>query len=77
MLELDILLREYLIKNAAHLNARQRAQFEKLLECKDQQLHDAFCGKAALPDAASHALLEAIKRDLSPDKPPLARPTPL
>lgn len=42
MLELDLILLDFLDKRFLRLNAASKAQFEKLLHCEDQELYRWF-----------------------------------
>jgi len=60
MLELDILLRGYLIQYGEKLNEQQLDLFESMLELQDQTLFDAYAGKRELENELHQQLLLRI-----------------
>lgn len=61
MLELDLLLEEFLDKAYARLEPRQRALFVDLLHSPDQQLYDYFLGEATPADPEVAQLVARIR----------------
>lgn len=60
MLELDLLLADFLDHGHAHLSGDEQATFARLLGCQDQQLHDWLISQIAPPDPAMRALVRRI-----------------
>jgi succinate dehydrogenase flavin-adding protein (antitoxin of CptAB toxin-antitoxin module) len=61
MLELDLLLSGYLDRAAAPLAASEQADFERLLACQDQLLHDWLIGDRQPEDPALRVLVARIR----------------
>ena len=57
MLELDLVLARFLEENYARLTARQRKEFEQLLELPDQELWQLVRGD----DASASAVIGALR----------------
>ncbi|WPL16148.1 Antitoxin CptB [Thiorhodovibrio winogradskyi] len=61
MLELDLLLSDFIDQGYAQLSSTERADFARLLGCQDQRLHDWLIGHSEPSDAALRALVERIR----------------
>jgi antitoxin CptB len=61
MLELDLLLRDFLERGYAQLDARQRASFEQLLECPDAVLLAWLMGRVRPSDKDVGQLVDKIR----------------
>ena len=65
MLELDLVLERFLGENYAQLTARQRQEFETLLELEDHDLWALVSGRDATDDPQLAAMIERL-REVSP-----------
>ena len=61
MLELDLLLNNFVEKKAAQLDERQRQTFELLLSYPDQTLFDLLLGEAISSDSMISNMIEDIR----------------
>ena len=61
MLELDLLLNNFVEKKAAQLDERQRQTFELLLSYPDQTLFDLLLGEAISSDTMISNMIEDIR----------------
>ncbi len=61
MLELDLLLRQFVERNLATLTAAQLAAFEELLSCSDPELYDWLMGYAEPTDRKLAEIVTLIK----------------
>lgn len=61
MLELDILLNEYLDKSFDSMSPEQSAAFNAMLDYPDQVLFDLLLGNMQSSDAAINSLIPAIQ----------------
>ncbi|NIR32102.1 MAG: succinate dehydrogenase assembly factor 2 [Gammaproteobacteria bacterium] len=75
MRELDLLLTRFMQHGFDALPASDRAAFERLLECTDQEILAWITGNAAPPDAALERIVTAIRRTRETSGP--HRPPPL
>ncbi len=62
MLELDLLLNQFLDTGFMRLDAARRAEFVRLLGYQDQIIHDWLMGQAVPADAALRRVVAAIHR---------------
>lgn len=61
MLELDLLLNNFVDKKAAELDDQQRSTFELLLSYPDQTLFDLLLGEAVSSDALISSMIQDIR----------------
>jgi antitoxin CptB len=61
MLELDLLLNNYVDKKADGLTRQQRDTFELLLSYPDQTLHDLLLGNSVSSDPSISAIVKQIQ----------------
>ncbi|MBE9567051.1 MAG: succinate dehydrogenase assembly factor 2 [Proteobacteria bacterium] len=61
MLELDLLLNNFVDKKASALSMEQAAVFEMLLSYPDQTLFDLLLGNSVSSDRRASALIEQIR----------------
>lgn len=61
MLELDLLLNNFVDKQAEVLSPQQQAAFELLLSYPDQTLHELLMGNAVSSDPAVAAIVTQIR----------------
>ena len=61
MLELDLLLNNFVDKKAAKLDERQRKTFEQLLSYPDQTLFDLLLGEAVSSDTLISNMIRDIR----------------
>ena len=62
MLELDLLLNNFVDKGVDDLNAEQKQSFEMLLSYPDQTLLDLLLGNAVSSDASIASLVQQIQK---------------
>lgn len=62
MLELDLLLGDFLEHDYAQLSAQEREDFERLLRYPDQELYDFFMKNQPPPEEVIARLVETIRR---------------
>ena len=62
MLELDLLLNNFVDKGVNDLNAEQKQTFEMLLSYPDQTLLDLLLGNAVSSDASIASLVQQIQK---------------
>ncbi len=62
MLELDLLLNNFVDKGAKNLNTEQKQVFEMLLSYPDQTLLDLLLGNSVSSDAAIASLVQQIQK---------------
>ena len=61
MLELDLLLNNFVDKKAAQLDEQQRKTFEQLLSYPDQTLFDLLLGEAVSSDTLISNMIQDIR----------------
>lgn len=61
LLELDLLLPEFVAKAYLGLDARLKAVYGRLLDCEDQDIWDWYRGHSAPEDAELIELIELIR----------------
>lgn len=62
MLELDVLLGNFLEEAYLNLPAKQQILFVKLLECNDQELFDWLTGKKQSADGDLSLMVEMVRQ---------------
>lgn len=62
MLELDLLLGDFLDQGYARLSSAEREDFARLLGCQDQQLHHWLIGETEPTESAPRALVRRIRQ---------------
>ncbi len=61
LLELDLLLPPFVLARFDTLTGPQRTQFERLLQCEDQDVWDWFQRRTVPPDPELEALIDLIR----------------
>ncbi len=66
MLELDILLNQFLDKTYIHTTDEQKTTFDQLLDYPDQLLFDLLLGYQPSSDTQVSALVQTIRQSVTP-----------
>ncbi len=61
MLEIDFFLVGFAENRLADLGEAQQAEYTRLLECEDVDLHAWLTGRGESPDAGLHAMITLIR----------------